>query len=275
MIETLVALLALSPFLIGIPLLGKQLDVKHKSYDAARYAVWERTVWRSDGTSNRKSEADIVLEARDRALGDARSGILAVSALRSEGITENALWRDRTGRRLLDHDRNRAAIDVDFDERSAPVEVGYQFVPGVAYGEGPMATIASLLRVEDLDLNRRAFSTATLAMGMRPVLPFMADVRRTLGARQEPQSAPQLLVHRAAGAVLSETWSTANENDFRRRVDAVTTNELLELLEAPARPIGMQALGEGRPLYGEGQFAWDPDLLPNSSTLPAAYVVPE
>lgn len=273
--ETLVALLALTPFLAGIPLLGKQLDIKHKTYDAARYAVWERTVWRSDGASNRKGEQDIALETRDRALGDPHSGILAVSVLRSEGITENALWRDRTNKRLLDYEHDRAAMSIDIDERGAPVDVGYRFVPALAYGDGYIAAAANVLQVDDLDLNRRAFATASLEIGVRPVLAQMAEASRTLGTRDMPEPTSQRLLYRAGGAVLSETWSAGSENDFRRRVDDVTTNELLEMLEAPARPIGMQALGKGRPLYGEGQFAWDPDLQPSSSTLPAAYIAPE
>ena len=59
MAETLVALLALAPFIAGIPLLGKQLDIKQKTYDASRYAVWERTVWRSDGTSESQEQKQI------------------------------------------------------------------------------------------------------------------------------------------------------------------------------------------------------------------------
>jgi hypothetical protein len=32
------------------------------------------------------------------------------------------------------------------------------------------------------------------------------------------------------------------------------------------------ALGRGRPLYGEGQFAWEPALQPLSTDVPAAYI---
>ncbi|MGH8177234.1 MAG: hypothetical protein ACREV5_13320 [Steroidobacter sp.] len=272
MVETIVALLALSPFIAGIPLLGKQLDVKHKTYDATRYSVWERTVWRSDGASNRKSEADILLETRDRTLGHPRAAMLAVSSLRTEGITENPLWRDPQRERLLDYDDNGAPVALTHDERAAPVEVGYILVPGLAYGEGPISAIAAALQVDDLDLNRRAFANTSVSVGVRPVLSRIADQPRTLGMRNAPQHQHAQVVHRAAGAVLSDTWSANDENSLRRRVDDLTTNELIEALELPSRPIGMQALGRGRPLYGEGQYAWDPDLRPSSSTLPAAYI---
>jgi hypothetical protein len=270
--ETLVALLALAPFLVGIPLLGKQLDIKHKSYDAARYSIWEHTVWRSEGTSNRKSEEEISLEARDRALGDARSGLLPLDELRAQGITENTLWRDQTRARLLDYERNQAAIAIDHDERQAPVEVGYFFVPGVAHGEGAIAAAASILRVDDLDLNPRAFAAVDLEIGVRPVLSSFATEPRSLAHRDASTSRLSPILQRAAGAVLSDTWSSVDERAFRRRVDDVTVNELVELLELPARAIGMQALGKGRALFGEGQFAWEPELQPNSSTLPAEYI---
>ena len=93
-VEVIVALLAVSPFLVGIPLLGKQLDVKHKAYDAARYSAWERTVWSNVGTTHRKTDDDIYMESRDRVLGDPRSGLIPAAALREQGTGENALWRD-------------------------------------------------------------------------------------------------------------------------------------------------------------------------------------
>lgn len=270
--ETLVALLALFPFLVGIPLLGKQLDIKHKTYDAARYSIWERAVWRSEGTSNRKSEEDIALEARDRAIGDPRVGLLAVHDLRAQGITENRFWLDHARERLIDYERNAAAIDADFDERRTPVEVGYWLTAGLAHGDGPLSAAAELLRVDDLDLNRRAFANVALSIGVRPVLTQLADRPRSLGARDAASSNAAPIVLRASAALLSDTWSATDEEDFRRRVDYVTTDELLESLELPARPIGAMALGKGRLLYGEGQYAWEPELRPSSDTLPAAYV---
>src|SRR3954467_5384209 len=117
MAETIVVLLALSPFIVGIPLLGKQLDIKHKSYDTARYSVWERTVWRSDGASNRKSEDDIALETRDRALGSPLAGVTDVETVRSEGITENPLWRNWQRKRLLNYENNDAAIQITYREQ--------------------------------------------------------------------------------------------------------------------------------------------------------------
>lgn len=270
--ETLVALLALSPFLIGIPLLGKQLDIKHKSYDAARYAAWERSVWRSDGSSNRKSNEDITLETRDRAIGDPSVGLIAADRLRTEGVTENRFWLDRHRERLIDYERNAAALAAIYDEHAAPVNVGYLLAPALAHGDESLAAAAELLRVEDLDLNRRAFASVELSIGVRPLLSELADRPRALGNRDEPIATANPIVLRSSGALLSDTWSASDENDFRRRVDFVTTDELLEYLELPARPIGSMARGKGELLYGEGQYAWKPQLQPSSATLPQAYI---
>jgi hypothetical protein len=272
MTETLVALLAFAPFVAAIPLLGKQVDIKQKTFDAARYSVWERSVWRNSGTANRKSEEQLILEARDRVLGDPRTGMLDVDALSNAGITENPLWRDGARRRLIDYQDERSGIEMTFDQAQAPVDVGYVLVPGVAYGEGPLASIANVLQVEDLNLSRRSFASATLALAVRPKLADAARVRRTLGTKVAAEGDVDAIIQRANGAVLSDTWSAADENDFRRRVDRLTTDELIENLEVPARAIGSMARGKGQLLYGEGQFAWDPDLQPNSTTLPRAYV---
>ena len=270
--ETLVALLALSPFLVGIPLLGKQLDIKHKVFDATRYAVWERTVWRNAGTSHRKSEHDITLEARDRVLGDPSAFVVDVEALRTEGITENRFWLDRRRERLVDYEHNARGVAQDIGSESSPLDVGYFLVPGLTYGEGAIDAVGGLLRVSDLDLNRRAFARARTRIDVRPLLSQLAAMPPSLGRDTVNEERHAALAHEAEGGILSDTWAAGAESEFRNRVDYVTTNELIESLELPARAIGALAMGRGRPLYGEGQYAWEPELRPRSTDLPKAYV---
>jgi len=266
--ETLVALLALAPFIAGIPLLGKQLDIKQKSYDATRYAVWERTIWSATGT-HAKSVEEIALEARDRTLGDPQVGIESSEVLQTQGITENAFWRDVHRESLFDYQNTPVAYQED--EQSTPVEVGRWLVPSIAYGDGALASVARALDVRDLNLNRRAFATVVGTLTLRPVLEDLADHHRSLAGRADQRDHTPI-VHRTGGAILSDTWATSDENDFRKRIDDLALDEFVENLELPGRPVGMQAQGKGKPLYGEGQFGWDPDLRPWTTTLPSAYV---
>ncbi|GFE78314.1 hypothetical protein GCM10011487_03140 [Steroidobacter agaridevorans] len=251
MVETIVALTVLSPFLGCIALLGKQLDVKHKSFDALRYSVWERTVW----SGNAKSEAEVTMEALDRSFGDPSTGIVAIDSLRSEGVSRNSLWRHY--RQPLLTTPVGSAVSFRSSDDMVPVDAGYVLVPGLAHGTGPVGVAANALRMDDLNLNRRSFASATIEANVRPLL----------AGRESP------LVQRATGALLSDTWSPRDENEFGRRVDGITANELIEDLELPGRILSMQAPTKGGPLYGEGQYGWDPKLRPRSNALPSAYVV--
>jgi hypothetical protein len=251
MVETIVALAVLSPFLGCIALLGKQLDLKHKSFDALRYAVWERTVWSDDA----KTDADLRIEAIDRAFGAPNTGVTAIGSLRSEGVSRNPLWRHY--RQSLLATPVGGAISIQSSNNPAPVDAGYVLMPGLAHGTGPVGAAANALRMDDLDLSRRSFASATIEANIRPLL-----------AHGESP-----LMQRATGALLSDAWSPRDENEFGRKVDRITANELIEDLELPGRIIALQALRKGGPLYGEGQYGWDPQLRPRSNALPAAYVV--
>lgn len=251
MVETVVALAVLSPFLGCIALLGKQLDVKHKSFDALRYSVWERTVW----SGNAKTDAAVTIEALDRSFGDPSTGVVAGVSLRSDGVSRNPLWRHYQQSLLTSPASN--AVSFRSSDDNVPVDAGYVLVPGLAHGTGPVGVVADALRMDDLDLSRRSFASATIEANVRPLL-----------ARGEAA-----LVQRATGALLSDTWSPRDEDELGRRVDRITANELIEALELPGRILSMQAPGKGSPLYGEGQYGWDPQLRPRSNALPAAYVV--
>ena len=255
LIETIVTLAALSPFVTGMVLLGKQFDVKHKTYDALRYSVWERTVW-SSGGRNAKSADDMTLEALDRSFGHPFAGMSSTDILRTNGVSRNPLWVER-GRRLL------ADIpDANHSDAPPPVQAGYVLVPALAHGGGPLSALANSLQLHDLELNPRAFATARLTANVRPVL----------AERAHPDVDVRPITHVATGAVLSDVWSSRDEGDFRRKADHLIADELVDLLEMPARPLSMQSLSKGGPLYGEGQYSWDPELRPRSNALPSAYV---
>lgn len=270
--ETLVALLALMPFIAGIPLLGKQLDIKQKTYDASRYSVWERTIWSREGAHG-KSDDDLSLEARDRTLGNPLSGLVAVDSLRTEGVTDNPLWRDVRNRPLLDFAEHRSPLELSHREPSAPTEIGRWLAPGIAYGAGPLGFVEKALQIDGLGLAQSAFASTALTIRVRPLLAQLTDQPVSFAHPPSSQRAREPLRHAANGAILSDTWSASDENGFGKRVDRLVADELIDGIERIGRPIGLQALGKGKPLYGEGQFGWDPDFRPRSATLPSLYLV--
>lgn len=253
LLETILALVVLTPFLGGIALLGKQLDLKHKSFDALRYSVWERTVWSERG----KPDVDIATEALDRSFGDPKVGVSNLELLHSAGVSQNPLWQHH--RRSLLQPPSSSAISSTATLDDSPVDTGYLWMPGLAYGSGLVGTLAHALQMDDLGLNPRSFASATVDATLRPLLDRRA-------------SAPPL-IQRATGALLSDAWSSRDESEFGRRVDRITANELVEALEAPGRPLSLLARGKGEPIYGEGQYSWDLQLRPRSNALPSAYVV--
>ncbi|MDZ7736787.1 MAG: hypothetical protein U5P41_12355 [Gammaproteobacteria bacterium] len=76
----IIAAAILVPLLLLIPLLGKQIDLKHQTIQAARYQAWEYTVWYtdsgrlpdgfSDATQPIKSTTVTEREARRRFFSD-------------------------------------------------------------------------------------------------------------------------------------------------------------------------------------------------------------
>jgi hypothetical protein len=275
--ETIVAMVVLAPLLVGIPLLGKQLDIKHKSYDATRYSVWERTVYRSDGAQ--KSAADIELEARDRTLGNARTGLSNAANLRRAGVTENVLWRDRAGQRLLAVAGRNGPQPVAFNSatRASPVEVGRISVPQIAYGNNAAGNVAmTVVGVNPLGFNRNSFATAGASVRVRPALGELANRPFPLNpSTRGPNRQP--VEQAARGAILSDTWSPRSETVMRTRIDNLVPNERMWLAELPGMALGFLG-GKGTPLYGEGQYGFGrgitqgPDFTVPSTSLPNNYI---
>ena len=72
MVEFLITLVFLVvPMLLGLNYVMRLGEAEHKSYEAARYAVWERTVWhQSDNNYNVKADQAISRELNRRIFGE-------------------------------------------------------------------------------------------------------------------------------------------------------------------------------------------------------------
>ncbi len=124
----------LVPLFILIPLMGKYIDMKHSSVEAARYMAWERTVWFEKApkyTSTAAVKSTFILEKEtisrvfgntDRLVSRSDSGGLGVGEV-------NMLWKDHGGRQL-----------VSYDSISAKIPKGDEEVPSASYRAFNIAT---------------------------------------------------------------------------------------------------------------------------------------
>jgi hypothetical protein len=113
MVEFIVgATFFLVPLYLAIQAMGKFSDVRHVTDSAARYAVWERTVWFDETSSrfythnrpNQKTDASIKNEIATRILSD-RNGPLAYKLADKSATTFtnglDPLWEDAVGEPYL------------------------------------------------------------------------------------------------------------------------------------------------------------------------------
>ena len=107
MVEFLIAAtLVLIPLFLTVPLLGKYMDLKATSIQAARYAAWERTVWfgHADWTAAEKTDLMIQREIQQRFFSDTATVKLQSTdgnATGWGGTGPKPLWRDRAGNPML------------------------------------------------------------------------------------------------------------------------------------------------------------------------------
>lgn len=130
MTETLItASTVLVPLLLLIPLLGKYIDIKHATIQAARYEAWEYTVWystsavrtgpwssgeRSSGFQDLsgnnlpqpvKSVAQVQRESRQRFFSATDTPLATTDAsIGWDDSNANELWKDHRGNRLWEGD---------------------------------------------------------------------------------------------------------------------------------------------------------------------------
>jgi hypothetical protein len=113
-IEFIVALIALIPLFLLIPLLGKYLDIKQTTIASSRKLAFECTV-RYDDCASLGTNTSFVNEIRTGFFSDNAREILSndLPAANLVGTTGNPLWVDRGGKSLLD---NYADIGIVADQ---------------------------------------------------------------------------------------------------------------------------------------------------------------
>lgn len=272
MAETLISMVIFIPLFFSIPVLGKYQDIKQKSLEASRYAVWERTIWAADrgvgwesGTVNEKGDDDIVEEIDRRFYGHPLQG------LDDSRQTENPLWGTRQNGEDIRFLGSRASSAQDTNSvtplraelqlyEAAPgygapgvgevvdavANLGLDTIGGVSAIE-PVTNIANSISLGNCELGINLDSGMGLGHENRVDMLLETPVNNVLGQTD-------LLISTTAG-ILSNAWVVPNDSEalYRERVGHITASEPVNCVTEPAAVVlGRGAsLGADRPLFGE------------------------
>ncbi len=160
----------LVPLFILIPLLGKYIDMKHSSIQAARYMAWERTVWfekapKYSSTAAVKSASVIEKETLSRFFGNSDRQISSADKNTLDDDEVNLLWKDNGGRNL-----------VEVSNVSALFPYGDEEVPSKAYKAfdattNIIDTVANALWNGLVDGMNRFNNIMNSLIGVKPIKP--------------------------------------------------------------------------------------------------------
>jgi hypothetical protein len=266
MTETLIiASTILVPLFLLIPLLGKLIDIKHSSIQAARYEAWEFTVWyaddrqTSDGFQNIKKQdldepvksvAMVKQESQRRFFSDPSIPIAIDDSNGWVSTDSNPLWKDHRGMRLWDGDRGSATDPISSDPTPDFTGGIMSFVVKAisaifgAMAQGLGAIIDTSLDFDPMNLDGFARSQVTLPVNLPAGLINFATITDIAGT--DNSTTALQLVFSAKAAVLTDNWNAGGYQHNRNRVGALVPTKMInELLnKVPGLPFIRGALGK-------------------------------
>lgn len=251
MTETLVtASTVLVPLLLLIPLLGKYIDIKHATIQAARYEAWEYTVWYGDNSERPsgfvdgggttlaqpvKSPATIQNESRWRFFSDPSDEISPTYNSNWNKGDRNPLWSDHRGDTLIESDN-----DAELPRSQEPT-------PDYSLGilntlldilDAVFEAMAWAMDLADRDVGFTMINTDGLAES-NVVVPITAPVglidfpnlRDTPGV--DDSTAALNIDYKAEAAVLTDGWNAGGlGHSINQTGGMVPTKILSELISA-------------------------------------------
>lgn len=249
----------LVPLFLLIPLLGKYIDIKHSSIQAARYEAWEYTVWYAADAQTPggfpgspmplKSTAELQRESRRRLFSEPNLVLDAGDkATGWEEIDRNPVWRDHAGlslyagdlgtttppgkpsSRVLSSEPTPDVLAVREVTRALPLMFSTAFS---YFATGLPIPVPSILRPPsdfDAAINTDGYSRSIVAVPVTTP-PGLVDVRTLEGeAGADVDIDIGTLVFDTEAAVLSDGWNAGGvEHNFDRVGGIVPTNILSEL----------------------------------------------
>ncbi len=205
------------PVALGINYLARIGDAKHKSYEAARYATWERTVWhQSDARYNRKSNIDISREINQRIFAEQTRPLSSVEDRRR--VAANTIQFDRN---LYGWDRSNGQrppiIETPNQNGAEPntLTIADNRAPGSF--SGTINNIASAT----LGLDRNGFYNSRISLRLHRDANLINEFSAALGQNTELTTASN-------NAMLVGAWNADGPSDVRRIVRRSLPTTLLD-----------------------------------------------
>lgn len=234
-----VASLVLIPLLLLVPILGKQIDINHKTIQAARYEAWEYTVWNKDNSVSQRSAAlpqatrylgykeaipekkfaDVKTEANYRFYSEPGSTI-SRNDMEKVSFAVNPLWKDHKGTQLLGLD----ATSKVTDELTPDLTAGATGVPLVTgfmdlIGKGTKFIAGLVSKVTDAGFSQ---------IDMKGK--FVGKSRTTIPALSWAKgSYDNALTTNRQAAVMSLAWSAGGKKHARYQTRGLVATSLLDI----------------------------------------------
>lgn len=205
------------PVALGINYIARIGDAKHNSYEAARYALWERTVWhQSNNNYNTKADIDISREINQRVF--ASQAQLLDSRQDRRGVPQSQINYDANlyGWEYVRNQRS-PIIEVPNRRNAEPnrLRIADQRMPGtIASGVNRVA--GTMLQ---LDLN--GFYNADIELQLLKDPNFLQQLNVGLGGNNP-------LVTRSNNAMLIGAWNANGPGEIRSRIRRLVPTTLLD-----------------------------------------------
>lgn len=230
----IVAAAFLVPLFLLVPLLGKQIDMKHQTIQAARYQAWEYTAWYTDsgrlpeGFDNAqqpvKSTATTEAEARRRFFSNNRLPIVDGDSGGWDDEDKNPLWQAHTGSMLYTgSDGSDSEFKANQDTPDATGGIFNGILNALDTVFELMADIASFLNIDVgfTAINTEGLFKTTVDVETQEVKGFQTD---------EPLFPSTNIT--AQAAVLGEGWNAGGREHAEHQVGGIVPTKVLgEILE--------------------------------------------
>jgi hypothetical protein len=209
----LAAVTVLVPLFLIIPLLGKFMDIKAASIQAARYAAWERTVWFDnppDWSAAAKTDARIQNEIQRRFMSDTATAKLQTTDGDQGGWGGGVkpMWRDRAGNPML-----TANISQGSQKAQTPGTMDSILDPVVTVIDAVDSILGASFK---LDMN--SLYTATVTVQTAQTVP----IRQAMGVRTNLQTFSGVTpAFTMSNVIVADGWSANGADQVKKQVEGL------------------------------------------------------